>query len=420
MPPAEARNHAKSKILMPCSGNGLPPVVLTDQDGKPKLDEKGNPMWIAATTWLDRERAVEQMTWAPGLPEIIREGLLYEGGWLDRSGSMAFNLYLPPNIELGDPELAELWVEHVKFIYPEDAEHLFNWLAHRVQRPEEKINHALVLGGEQGIGKDTLLEPVKEAVGRWNLQETSPTQMLGTRFNGYLRSVILRISEARDLGEYDRFKFYEHMKAITAAPPDVLRVDEKHIREYPILNICGIAHTTNHKTDGLYLPEDDRRHFVAWSDLTKENPRFTREYWNRLHDPELFPHVAAWLWARDISGFDPKAPPPKTPAFWAIVDAGRAPEEPEIADALDELDNPDAVTIDDLETKAQGDFALWLADRRNRRIIPHRMERCGYVPVRNPYSKDGLWKMWGKRQAVYAKNSLTLEQQIKAAQELGK
>ena len=31
-----------------------------------------------------------------------------------------------------------------------------------------KVNHALVLGGEPGIGKDTLIEPVKGAVGPWN------------------------------------------------------------------------------------------------------------------------------------------------------------------------------------------------------------------------------------------------------------
>jgi hypothetical protein len=37
----------------------------------------------------------------------------------------------------------------------------------------------------------------------------------------------LRINEARDLGDFDRFKFYDHMKAYCAAPPDVLRVDEK-------------------------------------------------------------------------------------------------------------------------------------------------------------------------------------------------
>jgi len=29
--------------------------------------------------------------------------------------------------------------------------------------------------------------------------------------------------------------------------------------------------TTNHKTDGIYLPADDRRHMVAWSNLTKDD-----------------------------------------------------------------------------------------------------------------------------------------------------
>ena len=44
--------------------------------------------------------------------------------------------------------------------------------------------------------------------------------------------------------------------------------------------------------------------------------------------------VAAYLATLDISGFNPKAPPPKTTAFWAIVDANKAPEESELADAL--------------------------------------------------------------------------------------
>ena len=34
---------------------------------------------------------------------------------------------------------------------------------------------------------------------------------------------------------------------------------------------------------------------------------------------------------------DPKAPPPKTPAFWDIVDASRAPEDAELADVIDAL-----------------------------------------------------------------------------------
>lgn len=95
-----------------------------------------------------------------------------------------------------------------------------------------------------------MIEPVKRAVGPWNFAEPSPAQ-LTARFNGYAKSVILRISEARDLGEIDRYQFYEHMKIYCASPPDVLRVDEKNLREYNSLNCCGVIITTNHKTDGI-------------------------------------------------------------------------------------------------------------------------------------------------------------------------
>src|SRR5262249_61914048 len=81
----------------------------------------------------------------------------------------------------------------------------------------------------------------------------------------------LQVSEARDLGDVNRFQFYDHMKAYTASPPDVLRVDEKHLHEYAVPNCCGVIITTNHKADGIYLPPDDRRHHVGWSNLTKED-----------------------------------------------------------------------------------------------------------------------------------------------------
>jgi hypothetical protein len=174
----------------------LPKVPLLREDGSSVLDDKGNPVKIAAAAWLDRHKPVEQMTWTPGLPMVIRDHLLLDGGWTGRAGITCFNLYIPPTIVPGDPAQAGMWIDHVRHIYPDEADHLFAWLAHRVQKPEEKINHAIVLGGEQGIGKDTMVEPVKEAIGRWNMQEASPAQVLEP-FNGYLKSVILRISGAR-------------------------------------------------------------------------------------------------------------------------------------------------------------------------------------------------------------------------------
>jgi hypothetical protein len=370
---------------------------------------------ISASAWLDRNKPVEQMTWAPGLPMIIQDRLISQGGWIERQGVSCFNLYRPTDIEPGDGGLASQWIEHVRRIYPDDADHIIAWLAHRAQRPEEKINHALVLGGMPGIGKDTLLEPVKRAVGPWNFSEVSPQHMLG-RFNSFAKSVILRINEARDLGEFDRFKFYDHMKAYCAAPPDVLRVDEKNLREYSVLNCCGVIITTNYKTDGIYLPADDRRHHVSWSSLVKEE--FRQAYWDKLwswYQQGGIRHVAAYLGRYDLSRFDPKAPPPKTLAYWEIVDASRAPEDAELADVIDCLGEPTVVTISQLVSRASESFAGWLQDRKNSRRIPHRLEACGYVAIRNDSAKDGLWKIHGKRQAIYGKVSMSQRDRSNAA-----
>jgi Family of unknown function (DUF5906) len=374
---------------------------------------------IPASTWIDRNQAVEQMTWAPGEDELIRDRLISGGGWIERTGATCLNLYCPPMLALGTAADAEPWLDHVHKVFGEDdGRHIVTWLAQRVQQPQIKINHALVLGGPQGIGKDTLLEPVKRAIGPWNFSEVSPQHVLG-RFNGFVKSVVLRVSEARDLGELNRYQFYDHLKAYTAAPPDVLRVDEKYLREHNVLNCCGVVITTNYKSNGIYLPSDDRRHYVAWSNLTRND--FVDDYWTALwefYERGGDRHVAAYLAELDISKFDPKSPPPKTAAFWDIVCANRAPEDAELADVLDRMGNPSATTLLRIADMAAGEVQLWINDRKNRRAIPHRLERCGYVPVRNADAADGLWKIHSRRQVIYAKAELLPRDQYAAAARL--
>lgn len=46
------------------------------------------------------------------------------------------------------------------------------------------------------------------------------------------------------------------------------------------------------------------------------------------------------------------------------------------------------------------------------------MEAAGYVPVRNPDAKDGLWKVGAKRKVIYGQAALSLEDRLAAAGEL--
>src|SRR6516165_3320670 len=227
--PLHSYMFAPSRELWPAESVNarIPPVVIGKKRGKGGEEKL---IMFSASAWIDRNQPVEMMTWAPGLPMIIADRLIAEGGWLERKGVSCFNVYRPPTIKPGDAGKAGPWIRLVFKVYPNDAEHIIKWFAQRYQQPHIKINHSLFMGGAPGIGKDTILEPVKRAIGAWNFKETAPQQLLG-RFNGFLKSVILRVSEARDLGNVDRFQFYDHMKTYIASPPDVLRIDEKHLRE---------------------------------------------------------------------------------------------------------------------------------------------------------------------------------------------
>jgi hypothetical protein len=424
----------------------IKPVPAKNPDGSFVINFKTKkPVPILASKWLDQNKRVQQITWAPGEPEIITGKIVQkEGGWIDHDGTSTYNLYRSPTLNtddlanVTDADIAP-WRGHIYRIYPTDADHIIKWFAHRLQKPQEKINHALLLGGEQGIGKDTMIEPVKRAIGAWNFKEASPNEVLGT-FNGFLKAVILRISEVRDLGGNSRYALYEKLKTMTAAPPDTLTVNEKHLRPHPINNIVGVIMTTNYKINGIYLPRGDRRTYVAWSNCIKEEfpEKYYQDIWHWYIHEDGMRKVAAYLLNYDLSGFDPKAPPPQTDAWWTIVGSGAAPEETELEDLLDRMGTEyhdgtiirkDAVTIEMMAQEAcktenndLAELSNWLVDRDNRSAIPHRMEECGYTVCRNTESKStkGLWRIDNKLQRIYALASLTGTEQIKAARELKK
>ena len=102
------------------------------------------------------------------------------------------------------------------------------------------------------------------------------------------------------------------------------------------------------------------------------------------------------------------------------MDANRAPEDAELADALEARKNPEAVTLADIRVSASDSFLEWLDDRRNRRQIPHRLEAVGYVPARNQAAKDGLWVIDGRRQAIYVRSDLPPRERHAAAMRIAK
>ncbi|MHA4730648.1 primase-helicase family protein [Ensifer adhaerens] len=381
--------------------------------------------YAPASVFIAEHQCVEQMTWYPGLPQLIEHKLMYDGGLVEDRTAQIYNSYRPaPELTGGNPAKAKPWLRHVYSLYPGEFKHIVRWLAHRVQRPDEKCNHALVMIGDQGIGKDTILYPVIQAIGRWNHRAISPQVLLG-RFNGWQKTVLLQINEGRDLGDTDRYAFYEHTKPIIAAPPDFLLVDEKHKPEYLIPNVCGVCIGSNHGTDGIYIDENDRRHFIGKSERSRDD--FKEGYFDRLY--RWFDrqggnaHVAAFLRQVDLSRFNPTAPPPKTAAFWEIVNAEQPPEVTMLRETIDQISKdrgayPLILTLDMLRAKAPAGspLELWLNDKKMRRQIPKQLASAGFVAVPN-MNDSGLWRVNDKRITLYGWKQLTVKARFSAAKE---
>lgn len=368
-------------------------------------DSKGSQ--IRPSSWIMQNRSVATLAWAPGLPPLVDGKLMTQGGWYEAEGKKTWNLYRPPQIRrISGP--VDRWLGLITDRYGEEAtDRITKYFAHRVQCPGSKPSFALVLGGKPGIGKDTLISPLRSAVGEWNFNVISPKDLFEP-WTDYLRSVVLLINEAADQGEVNRFMLYEHLKMIEAAPPDVLRVNPKYGARHFIPNVCGVIITTNHRTSALYLPSDDRRHEVYWSSKEPEElePKWSTEYYG-WYESGGYGAIANYLAELDLSGYSVKETPQKTPAFWEMVAMGVSNEDSQLEDVLDDLGHPDVLTVQMLISKADLKFAAWLDDHhKNGRTIRHRLDEAGYGMLRNPWNKKGLWRVGSRTMTLYGKRSV--------------
>ena len=262
------------------------------------------------------------MTWCPGLPMLIPNRLVVDGGWIERKGVTCFNLYRPPRIELGDATKAGPWTDHVHKVYRRARRcRPYHPLAGAPRAAPEREDQPRARAGRRAGHRQGHPARAGQARGRavefprglagpparrfqWLRQIGDPARQRGARPGRGQSLQLLRPHQ--DL----------HRRPARRAA----RRREESARALRV-QLLGFIITTNHKTDGIYLPADDRRHYVAWSD-PHQGGVFAR---NTGTSSGAGTTPAASSTSRpistelDISAFDPKAPPPKTAAFWDIV-----------------------------------------------------------------------------------------------------
>jgi hypothetical protein len=293
-------------------------------------DASGNGRRIEASICFDENRqsmgakVLEGITFAAGESALVaREGWVYGNRWRNAR----------PQPVPGD---VSPWLAHAERMIPDpiEREHVFNVMAHKIQFPAIKINHAVLHAGKPGSGKDTLWAPMLWAIGGprhvnvWQMKN----EELQSQWGYGLESEVMVIQELRQPEAKDRRALENHLKPIIAAPPEMLPVNRKGLHPYEAVNRVFVLGFSNERA-AITLPSDDRRWMVIWSEAPRMEDAAARALWG-WYKGGGFAHVAAWLHARDVSAFSPGAAPPFTEAKAIMIESSLSTAESFLVDMM--------------------------------------------------------------------------------------
>lgn len=262
-------------------------------------------------------RALVGVTYAAGESVLVsRDGDVYGNRWRDAR----------PVVGTGN---VEPWLAHCRVLVPDPRElaHILDVMAFKVQHPEVKINHAILHGGDQGSGKDTMYAPFIHAVCGPHLKNRGllDNDTMSSQFGYALESEILILNELKEPDAKERRALANKLKPIIAAPPEMLTINRKGLHPYQMANRVFVLAFSNDPVP-ISLDSQDRRWFAIWSQAPRMTPEAAAKMW-AWYKADGFTSIAGWLQSRDVSAFNPGAAPPVTEFKLSLVEFGMSGAE---------------------------------------------------------------------------------------------
>jgi hypothetical protein len=269
-------------------------------------------------------RSIVGVTYAAGESVLVaRDGDVYGNRWRDARPAPGTGDVTP-------------WLEHCRTLLPDDdeREHIWDVMAYKVQHADVKINHAVLHGGDQGCGKDTLWAPFLWAVCGPGLKNRGlmDNDTLNSQWGYQLESEVLIINELREPEARERRALANRLKPLIAAPPELLVVNRKGLAPYDMVNRMFVLAFTNDPVP-ITIDSQDRRWFCVWSSAPRMRADDARALWD-WYKSGGFEAVAGWLHRRDVSKFNPAGTPRWTEFKASLIEQGMSVAESYLVDML--------------------------------------------------------------------------------------
>ncbi len=335
-----------------------------------------------------------------------REGTtFYEGG-----RNLA-NLFRPLNTDPIKPTRDEqrLLLRFLMHLFPTTTDrkwlnHLLDTFAFLVQNPGKRVRFAMILVGEvEGSGKSTLMEEIpKRLFGQENVSKPSPSEVESS-FTDWLGQAWIVVFAEISIGtNREASKIVDALKDNITS--DVLRIHGKSLKGRSQVNRVSFFGTSNHEDHALHLSQHDRRFGICKTSSSRMPEALANDLYSFLDSARGAGVLRYLAMHRDLSRFNPHAPPPTTEAKLTMIEASLGPVAGEIVDAWRDREPPfdkDLVAISSVRVllTTKGIDTRTLSDRRIGQVLKQapvnarRIERQirVNVPGQGAWSKVRYW-----------------------------
>lgn len=193
---------------------------------------------------------------------------------------------------------------------------ILDWIAYQLQNLGAKLPTTIVMHGDEGSGKNVFWEsvvmplfaPYSAIIGQAELEN---------KYNGWVSKRLFILGD-EVISRQEMRHLKGKMKALISGK--LIQIEDKFLPVRMETNHINMVLLSNELQPSA-LDASDRRHLVIWTP-----PKREQAYYSALHEHlnaggrEAF---MAFLLARDLSAFDPYAPPPMTKAKVDLIDLSR-------------------------------------------------------------------------------------------------
>lgn len=224
------------------------------------------------------------------------------------TGPTTINLWVPPTVQ---PAQGGSWERIASFLFDVICsadkglyKYLVRYLAHMLQKPEQKPGILIVLLGGQGTGKGTFLRLLMRIWSRTTLLVSDVNQIVGT-FNAALeRHYVICMDEALFSGDK---KAIERLKSLVTEP--VIHIEQKYQPSHSIDSFHRFFATSNNDHFGQVDSDDRRFVFVRVSDAHKTDSQYFDALHADIEDDACMGAMVHDLLNLKISNYNPRRRP---------------------------------------------------------------------------------------------------------------